>query len=88
MPRVPQQVLKDGNRSGARIGARDGSAQPKGDRRPVECVSVSVQDQQTAPTYLGVSRIGVEHVREELACTSDAGNHKAMDVVAIDDKKL
>lgn len=38
--------------------------------------------------YLCISRVCVEHVGEEFACTSYTGDHQAMNVKAINDKKL
>lgn len=39
-------------------------------------------------TYLGVSRIGIENVREKLARASHTGNDQSMNVEAIHHKKV
>jgi hypothetical protein len=37
-------------------------------------------------THLGVSRIGVEHITEELACYSYASDNQSVDVEGVDHK--
>ena len=39
-------------------------------------------------TNLGVSRVGVEHVTEELACYGYARDNQSVDVVRVDHKRL
>ena len=39
-------------------------------------------------TDLGVSRVGVEHVTEELACYGHASDNQSVDVVGVDHKRL
>jgi hypothetical protein len=39
-------------------------------------------------THLGVSRIGVEHITEELACYGYASDNQSVDVVRVDHKRF
>ena len=39
-------------------------------------------------THLGVSRVGVEHVTEELACYGYASDNQAVDVIRVDHKRF
>ena len=39
-------------------------------------------------SYLGISRIGIEYVREEFAGTCDSGDDQAMYVVAINHEEV
>jgi hypothetical protein len=88
MPRAPRLAPKDGNRSGARTVAPDDSIQPVEGRQPSEQVSVSLRSKDQIWFYLCISRVGIEDIGEELACASYPRNHKAMDIVAINDEKL
>jgi hypothetical protein len=88
MPRAPRLAPKDGNRSGARTVAPDDSTQPVEGRQPSGQVSVSFEIQGSDLVYLCISRVGIEDIREELACASYPRNHKTMDIVAINDEKL
>jgi hypothetical protein len=38
--------------------------------------------------YLGISRVGIKDVREEFTRTSYTGDHKAMNVEAIDNEEV
>ena len=83
----PGEISSSGSRSRARTGVRAGSTRSVEDLPPrmdgVEWVRIVVFSDGT---NLGVSRIGVEYVTEELACYGYACDNQPVDVVRVDHK--
>ena len=88
MPRAPRLALKGGNRSGVRTGALGDSTQPVEGRQPSRQVSAGFEIEKADLVYLCISRVSIEDIREELACTSYSCYDETMDIVAINDEKL
>ena len=74
MPRSLPQAPKGGSRSTAEIGVQDGSAPVVATHRPIVALA-ELNSNIRMHTYLGVARVCIEDVGEELACAGYPRNY-------------